>query len=68
MEEHTAIKSMIEKLQTATALSKCRQCGCMKKTLATLKRELSNNQSNSTLRLLKEVENSIKKMEPSNYT
>ncbi len=68
MEEKNSIKNIKENIQRAMELPKCRKCGCMKESLETMKNELLKTKNNDISELLKEVENSIEKMEPTKYT
>ncbi len=68
MDEISSIKGIEEKLQTAMGLPKCRKCGCMEETLKTIKAQLSKTMDGDFSELLSEVENSIRKMEPTAYT
>jgi len=68
MEEKTSIKRIKEVIQAAMALPKCRVCGCMKKSLETVKSELSKIKGLEVVELLTNLESAIEKMEPIQYT
>lgn len=68
MDEISSIKGIEETLQKAMGLPKCRKCGCMEETLKTMKAQLSKTMDGDFSELLNEVENSIRKMEPTEYT
>ncbi len=68
MDKNIQITKLKETIQTASQLLKCRKCACMKESLETIKNQLSKNGSNDFFDLQNLVKESIRLMEPSEYT
>lgn len=63
-----SIETLYSQLQKVTELSKCKKCGCMKKTLETIIPSLSLFEVDEVSRLLELAKTSLSKMEPIEYT
>ncbi len=55
-------------LQEGMSLAKCRECGCMKESLETLRSSLPKIKTKGSADLLKNVEDWLKQMEPIEYS
>lgn len=59
---------VIEAIQNSMKLLKCRKCGCMKKSLESMMRALSDNDNKDYIILIEEIKNALNLTEPSEYT
>ena len=68
MKNNNTFTEVIDVIQKSISLSKCRKCGCMKKSLESMENALSGTDNDDYSVLLNEIQGALSKTEQTEYT
>ena len=68
MKKNNTFTEVIDVIQKSINFSKCRKCGCMKKSLESMENALSGTNNADYSVFLNEIQSALSKTEPTEYT